>query len=444
MATIRFYFRSNINKLAPVWIRFTDGRKTNIRIATPFKLFPDYWNEEKQGLKQRILYSEVFTEAQAKDIEDKFYQLKDVILREYFKLNGPASKEWLKTTIEKFYYKKDAGSETLNGYINKFIADIESGKRLNKGKRYTFSTIKNYRGFESQFNEYQGIYTEDKLEELKTKNESPRPFKIINFEDITIDFYKDFVRFFNEKSYSPNTIGRHIKHLKVLMRHAREEGLHNNTEFQRKSFEAMQISVDNVYLNEDELKLIFNLDLSNQKHLELARDVFLCGCYTAQRYSDYSRFSKNNIKFYAGNKVIEIIQQKTAEKCIIPIRPELDQILKKYDFNLPKTHEQKVNKYIKDVVKMAEIEENIHIEENRGGLKLSKDIPKYELIKTHTARRSGCTNMYLAGIPVIDIMKISGHKTEREFLKYIKVTKEQTAVNLASHPYFLGNTLKVV
>jgi hypothetical protein len=50
--------------------------------------------------------------------------------------------------------------------------------------------------------------------------------------------------------------------------------------------------------------------------------------------------------------------------------------------------------------------------------------------------------MYLAGIPVIDIMKISGHKTEREFLKYIKVTKEQTEINLASHPYFIGNTLK--
>lgn len=64
--------------------------------------------------------------------------------------------------------------------------------------------------------------------------------------------------------------------------------------------------------------------------------------------------------------------------------------------------------------------------------------PKYELIKTHTARRTGCTNMYLAGIPVIDIMKISGHKTEKEFMKYIKVSKLETAQNLSRHPCFTG------
>ncbi|HPM87423.1 MAG TPA: integrase, partial [Bacteroidales bacterium] len=141
--------------------------------------------------------------------------------------------------------------------------------------------------------------------------------------------------------------------------------------------------------------------------------------------------------------VIEIIQQKTGEKCIIPIRPELNFILSKYDYNLPRTHEQKVNKYIKEVVKMAEIIETVSYEESRGGLKVKKSEPKYELIKTHSARRSGCTNMYLAGIPTIDIMKISGHKTEREFLKYIKVSKEETAVILSDHPYFVGNTLKI-
>ena len=68
---------------------------------------------------------------------------------------------------------------------------------------------------------------------------------------------------------------------------------------------------------------------------------------------------------------------------------------------------------------------------------------KCDLIKTHTARRSGCTNMYLAKIQPIDIMKISGHKTEREFLKYIKTGKEDTAIKLGSHSYFVGNSLSV-
>lgn len=65
-------------------------------------------------------------------------------------------------------------------------------------------------------------------------------------------------------------------------------------------------------------------------------------------------------------------------------------------------------------------------------------LQKCELVKTHTARRSGATNMYLAGIPTIAIMKITGHKTEKEFMKYIKITEEQTAMELMNHPYFAG------
>jgi integrase len=79
----------------------------------------------------------------------------------------------------------------------------------------------------------------------------------------------------------------------------------------------------------------------------------------------------------------------------------------------------------------------------RRGLKIKKEIPKYELIKTHTARRSGATYMYLDGVPNLSIMKITGHKTEREFLKYIRVSKEETAEMLANHEYF-RNKVKAV
>ncbi|MDD5694994.1 MAG: site-specific integrase [Bacteroidales bacterium] len=176
---------------------------------------------------------------------------------------------------------------------------------------------------------------------------------------------------------------------------------------------------------------------------DLARDVFLVGCYTAQRVSDYSRIRAKNIrKLENGIRVIELIQQKTKEKVIIPIRPELEEILKKYSYNLPKVYEQKVNKNIKEVGKLAGIKEMINPETIKGGLTVKTETPKHQLIKTHTARRSGCTNMYLAGISPIDIMKISGHKSGKEFKKYINVTREQTAISLTSHPYFRG--LKVV
>ena len=72
----------------------------------------------------------------------------------------------------------------------------------------------------------------------------------------------------------------------------------------------------------------------------------------------------------------------------------------------------------------------------KNGMLINMDILKYHLVTTHTARRSGATNMYLAGVPTLDIMKITGHRTESSFLTYIKVTKQETAEKLNLHPYF--------
>lgn len=446
MATISLIVRSTEKgQPATLYLRYRDGRDTQIWVKTPESIYPEYWSNQSQSFKQRILFNEIFTEKKKTEIEQNLTRLKDFIQSEKFNLNGnPVNKVWLKTTIDKFYEKQPDGAETLFAYIQRFIDDAEAGTRLNSGKRYTTSTIKNYKGFQVQLNEFCGIYTEKTKAKLLKEEKKLRSIRVINFEDITIDFYNEFMQFFNDKQYSRNTAGRHIKHLKVIMRLAREEGLHNNSEYQRKSFEAMAVRVDNTYLTEAELKKLYDLDLSEKKNYEIARDVFLCGCYTAQRYSDYSRISRDMIKDYSGANVIELVQQKTGERCIIPIRPELRCILEKYDFTLPRTYEQKVNQYIKKICEQSQINEKVSIEAYKGGLKVKQSVPKYELIKTHTARRSGCTNMYLAGIPTIDIMKISGHKTEREFLKYINVTKEETAVSLASHPFFTQPILKVI
>ena len=396
MATIKLYTRSiSSDILATVWIRFTDGRKTNIRITTPYRLVPDYWNEEKQTLKQRILYSKVFSEDEAKDIEDKFTQLKDVILREHFKLSGPATKDWLKGVIDKFYYKQVPGTENLNQYIKRFVDEAASGKRLcfsgNTKKAYSAGTLRSYRDFQRSFNLYQGIEKEPKKDKdgkpkkkrKPTKDWPKQPYKPLDFNDITVDFYNSFMKFFYDRDCGANYVGKHIKTIKTIMRQSRDEGLHNNTEVERKVFKAISEPSESIYLTEVELSSLLKLDLSGSesKHLDIARDVFLCGCYTAQRYSDYSRISNEMIKEYSGNRVIELIQQKTGEKCIVPIRPELDFILKKYNYSLPKTYEQKINKYIKEIGEKAKIAEFVHFEQNKGGLTVKRKIEKFKLIK---------------------------------------------------------------
>lgn len=63
---------------------------------------------------------------------------------------------------------------------------------------------------------------------------------------------------------------------------------------------------------------------------------------------------------------------------------------------------------------------------------------KWQVISSHTARRSFATNAYLAGIPVFRIMLITGHKTEESFFRYIRIGKAENARELAQHPFFAG------
>lgn len=445
MASIKFLTRSKDSKLVPVYLRFIDGRETDFWLPTPFRLFPEYWNNKAQTFKPRILYSEVFTETDKQDLQRKFQELKDFVMRELFTLSAPITKNWLQATVDKFYYKDVPSNENLTEYINRFVDDAKSGKRLanagNTKKRYAYGSLRVLTGFKLS---WEMFCTAKK--------------KQYNFDDVNIDLYNDFVKFFYDRKCGANYIGKHIKTLKTIMRQAREDGLHNNQEIERKAFKTISEEVEHIYLTADELKKLFELNISKFdltpkntglkpseiKFLPVVRDIFLAGCYTAQRYSDYSRISKDNIKMINGKKVVSLIQKKTGETCLIPVRPELETILKRYDYTLPKSFEQKVNTGIKLIGKLAGITDPIHVEKFRGGVKVKTDVPKHSLICTHTARRTGCSLMYLAGIPIIDIMKLSGHRTPQEFLKYVRISKEETVINMGNHPYFTGTVLKVV
>jgi integrase len=379
-----------------------------LKYSTGIKVFPYLWNGKSQSVRKNEL---VDYERINKDLELLMYDVK-LIQSD----NPTASPDLLRKMLDRKRNRTDFSPNNLNSFIQEYLHDTLTGKRLTiKGERYKVGTVKAIKGFYSLFKKYQ-----------EAKN------RVFDFNEIDMNFYNDFISFLIALNYSPNTIGRHIKHLKTIMREARNEKLHSNFEIDNKAFKVITKKVESIYLSEEELKCMLTLDLTDKPRMDIARDVFLVGCYTAQRYSDYSVIRKTNIK----NGFIHLIQIKTQEKVIIPIRSELDQILRKYDYTLPKTYEQKVNQLIKEVGKLSGINDLIKMEKTRGGRIIKEDLPKYKLITTHTARRSGATNMYLSGISSLDIMRITGHKSEKEFLKYIKVTKEETAKNLSNHPYF--------
>ena len=193
---------------------------------------------------------------------------------------------------------------------------------------------------------------------------------------------------------------------------------------------------------------------------EQARDIFMIGVWTAQRVSDYNYIQKEDFNTLVKNVLREeddpdhpgekkawverqeitflnIRQQKTGAKVAIPCNSALKAILEKYDYQVPHLPDQVINRYIKDIAQAAGLTDLVEIESTKGCTPKTEKIEKYKLIHTHTARRTGATLMYLDGIDIYDIMKITGHTSPKMLKKYIRADSLQVVEKLTDkYDYF--------
>ncbi|MDB5226445.1 MAG: hypothetical protein JWN78_638, partial [Bacteroidota bacterium] len=219
---------------------------------------------------------------------------------------------------------------------------------------------------------------------------------------------------------------------------ALERGYHTNTAYKSRKFSIKKEDTENIYLTLEELKSINELYLKPMPRLDRVRDLFLVGCFTGLRFSDFSCLKKEHFKKMDGIDVIEITTQKTKDKLIIPIHPIVKTIFNKYDGMMPpELSNQKMNDYLKEIGEMAKINEPIIKTRTKGGIRIDKIYKKHDLISTHTARRSFATNAFKAGISAISIMKITGHQSDRSFKLYIKMNQAENALLMAKNSFFL-------
>ncbi len=131
MASINFIVKSNkTGAIATIYIRYREGRAFDFVTSSTKCIQPEYWSAKTQTIKQRIMASEVVNEDDLKSMDDTLTQMRDFIVKERFLLSGEPTKIWLKHTILKFNKMKGSGAETLNQFIERFIEEIGSGKRL--------------------------------------------------------------------------------------------------------------------------------------------------------------------------------------------------------------------------------------------------------------------------------------------------------------------------
>ena len=250
-----------------------------------------------------------------------------------------------------------------------------------------------------------------------------------DFQDMNQAFYNRFSAYMlNEKKYAKNTYGRAFKFLKTILNEATKPDETGKRYNEFNDFQSFNTGIseesDSIYLTETELQDIYKLDLSHRPGLDKVRDLFLIGCYTGLRFSDYTTISPEDIKV---NR-LRVLEQKTKGKVVIPLAPTVKAILQKYNFRLPKAiSNQKFNEALKDIAELAGINETIVTNITKGGISQSTTQPKYKQVTSHVARRSFATNAVKRGVQPVLIMAITGHKTEKEFWKYVKVTNEEKA-----------------
>ena len=380
------------------------------KYSTGEKINPKYWNVKTQRAKETKQFIEY------PEFNNRLNLIQNGINSAFRKLLNDGIQPT--NTVLKTALENELSDNLVQGKKIKLFMFIESyieESKINKSE----GTIKVYKTGLKYLKEYANSINRG-----------------IDFNDITLSFYTNYLNFLTyKKNLSVNTVGKHIKTLKAFMNEATSRGLNTNLEFQHKKFIKPQEESDSIYLSIEELKFIEQVDLSKEAKLDKVRDLFLIGCYTGLRFSDFSQLKSENI--VASKNMIQVRTQKTGTRVSIPLHPTVKRIIDKHNGVLPKSFSnQLTNELIKEVARLSGLRDNIETTITKGGKVEKTTSPKYKLVSTHTARRSFATNLYLADIPSISIMKITGHKTEKSFLKYIKITEEENAEKLSNHPFF--------
>lgn len=238
-----------------------------------------------------------------------------------------------------------------------------------------------------------------------------------------------FIQYLSDQGLKQNTIRSLAAGLTTMLKRAVQAGFPVN--FAIAELIPREEETVAVYLSLNELDTLFWLELSPAQ--SKVRDLFLIGCWTGQRYSDYSRITRENV----DGDFIRIKQQKTGVPVVVPISTMLRIVLERNDYCAPRCgSQQNFNMILKNICRNAGLRESVLVEYKQNGLVESHVLQKWELIGSHTARRSFSTNLFLTGVAIYKIMLMTGHATESAFLKYIRITRSQNAHELAELPFF--------
>ncbi len=347
-----------------------------------------------------------------------------------------AAREKARKRAEEKKRIEDEKNRLIWPFLIQFVEDIKSGARKIGSDDYAPGTVKAWKSFI-------GVY------------EGFDPMHQFGWADINRAFVTRYINHLQKHGYMAKVVNKHLTNLKALINAAFTDGVHDNQRaaslIVKKKIEDREKAVE-IYLTESELQALYEMPLTGKN--DHIRDVFLIGCYTCQRVSDYNNLNADCFETTRrGTRIIRIVQQKTKTEVTIPIlNDNLIAICEKYGYNIPKANEQVLNRYIKNILKdlsetvptlKEKVPTKLTMKQKEALKKEGKEaetdlngnviVPRYACVTSHTARRTGITNMYLSHrYTMLQMMHVSGHKTQKTFMEYIKLSSEEIADEIAA------------
>jgi integrase len=423
---LKYFIKKSKSATSNIYVRFWDSNRIDQTTGTKLNVQFEHWNKDKQEVKNiATLSNKDFTNS-------KLRNLKAFILDQYnvdFNSQKFINETWLKTQINTFFGRANTNEEHkvfFVAWIDKFIVDCPD--KVQPPSDATLVKFKRVR---------------NKLIDYQTHNDTR-----LRFQEVDLEFYYSFL-FYCQKveMLNNNTVGGFITIIKNWCGKIELEGFPINPQYKHSDFKAMTNKTKDVYLTESEIDAVFNHDFTYSERLDKTKDNFIIGLRTGLRISDFLDLKQLNIK----ENYIEVETKKTGRAVVIPMHYQVKAILDKRKGELPpKLTEQRFNEYLKEVCQIVGFTDvveggkmvNMKDEKDYFGdskvkvkstmRKVFGTFPKYELITSHTCRRSFASNLYMK-LDNPTIMAITGHSTETMFLKYIKITPKEHAEKLNQH-----------
>lgn len=396
MAEARYYLKTTTGaKPSPILLKYHRGA-SRIQFSTGLAIEPRHWSASTQRARKSLAGYAELNRALVKMASDV-----EALVNDCISSGLPITNDSIRLKFYSAIGKKKEIKRKVPSVLETFDAYIKAHQqKLSVNYLKTVTTLHRH------------------LANFKAKGNK------LSFDSIDIGFYNDFTSYLLSIGHANNTVAINISRLKRFLDWCADAGIYTLGYHRHKKFKAKEDESDTIALTEPELMALFSLDLPAGTASDV-RDLFCLAAFTGLRFSDATSIKREHLyQDAAGDWMLKKFIEKTKSELDVPLNSLALAILQKHQFKLNTISLQKTNDHLKELGMLACIDKPTLKTIYRGIIKDERTEPKYKLLSFHCARRTFATLSLEKGMRPEEVMELTGHKTVKQFLKYVKVSQK--------------------